>query len=139
MSKAYAYIANTTSQTITGGGSVDMGNAIHGFGLTCCQKTIDVTGNNVTLRDGGYYDISVAATVAGSAAGTVTLQAYQDGSPITGATVAVNVAAANESASTSLAFGAKVAPCASSIITIVATTTAGDVIISNIATTVSKQ
>lgn len=139
MSKAYAYIANATQQTLIGGGSVDLGNAIHGFGLTCCQKTIDVTGNNVTLRDGGYYDINVAATVADSAAGTVTLQAYQDGAPIAGATVAVNVAAANEAASVSLAFGVKVAHCASSIITIVATTTAGDVIISNIAMTVSKQ
>lgn len=139
MSKAYAYIANATQQTLAGGGSVDLGNAIHGFGLTCCQKTIDVTGNNVTLRDGGYYDINVAATVTGSAAGTVTLQAYQDGAPITGATVAVNIAAANESASASLAFGVKVAHCASSTITIVATTTAGDVIIGNVAMTVSKQ
>ena len=104
MSKAYAYIANTTPQTITGSGTVDMGNAIHGFGLTCCQKTIDVTGNNVTLRAGGYYDIDVTATISGSAPGNVTLTAYQDGAPITGATVSTAIAAADDSASASITF-----------------------------------
>lgn len=138
MAKAFMYAANTTQQTLTGGGSVDIGNAIHGFGCTGCKKTIDVNGNNITLNECGYYDIVIGATVTDSAAGTVTLQAYQDGSPITGAITAVNIAAANDAASVALPFGVKVNPCSSSIITVVATTTAGNVIISNVSATVLK-
>lgn len=138
MSKAFIYAANTTQQTLTGGGSVDLGSAIHGFGCTCCNKTIDINGNNITLREGGYYEIIISSTVTGSAAGTVTLTLYQDGTPITGATTAVNIAAANEVASASIACGVLVNRCSSSIITLVATTTAGDVIISNVSTTIDK-
>lgn len=138
MSKAFMYAANTTQQTLTGGGSVDIGNAVHGFGCTGCKRTIDVNGNNIVLNEGGYYDIVIGATVTDSAAGTVTLQAYQDGSPIAGAITDVNIAEANEAASVSIPFGVKVANCASSIVTVVATTTAGNVIISNVAATVLK-
>lgn len=138
MAKAFMYAANTTQQTLTGGGSVDIGSAIHGFGCSGCKKTIDVNGNNIILSEGGYYEFVIGATVTDSAAGTVTLQAYQDGTPITGAITSANVAAANEAASVSLPFGVKVNPCSSSIITVVATTTAGNVIIGNISATVLK-
>lgn len=138
MAKAYMYAGNATQQTLTGGGSVDFGNAVHGFGCTGCKRTIDVNGNNIVLNEGGYYDFVISTTVTDSAAGTVTLQVYQDGSPYAAATTAVNIAAANEAASASIVFGVKVANCASSIITLVATTTAGNVIIGNVATTVEK-
>ena len=32
MSKAALYAINNTQQTLTGGGSVDLGNPVHGFG-----------------------------------------------------------------------------------------------------------
>lgn len=133
MSKAALYAINSTQQTLTGGGSVDLGNPVHGFGQTCCQKTIDVSGNNLTLREGGMYGIVISATVTDSAAGTVTLQAYQDGSPI-GTPQAVTVAAANDAASVTVPIGPRVACGASSIITLVATTTAGNVIIGGVST-----
>lgn len=137
MAKAFMYATNTTQQTLTGGGSVDLGNAIHGFGCTGCKKTIDVNGNNIVLNDNGYYDITIGATVTDSAAGTITLQVYQDGTPYPGAIRAVDIAAANDAAPVSITFGVKVSNC-SSIITLVATTTAGNVIISNVATTALK-
>ena len=139
MSKAFLYAANTTQQTLTGGGSVDLGTAIHGFGCTCCNKTIDINGNNIILREGGYYEIIVSSTVTDTAAGTVTLTLFQDGTPITGATTAINIAAANEAASATIACGVLVNRCGSSIITLVATTTAGNVIIGNVATTIDKK
>lgn len=133
MSKAALYAINSTQQTLTGGGSVDLGNPLHGFGQSCCQKIIDVSGNNLTLREGGMYGIVISATVTDSAAGTVTLQAFQDGVAF-GVPQAVNIAAANEAASVTLNLGPRVSCNASSIITLVATTTAGNVIIGSVST-----
>lgn len=133
MSKAALFAVNTTQQTLTGGGSIDLGNPVHGFGQICCQKTIDVSGNNLTLREGGMYGVVMSATVTASAAGTVTLQAYQDGTAI-GSPQSVNIAAANEVASVTVPIGPRVACNGSSIITLVATTTAGDVIIGGVST-----
>lgn len=135
MSKAGLFAVNATQQTLTGGGSVDLGNPLHGFGNTncnCCQKIIDVSGNNLILRECGMYGIIMAATVTASAAATVTLQAYQDGSPI-GSPQAANIAAANEAASVTVPIGPRVSS-GSSIITLVATTTAGNVIIGGVDT-----
>lgn len=137
MSKAALFAVNTAQQTLTGGGSIDLGNPVHGFGQTCCQKTIDVSGNNLTLREGGMYGIVMSATVTASAAGTVTLQAYQDGTSI-GSPQAVNIAAANEVASVTVPIGPRVACNGSSIITLVATTTAGNVIIGGVSTLACK-
>lgn len=136
MSKAALFAVNGTQQTLTGGGSVDLGNPVHGFGNTscgCCQKAIDVSGNNLILREGGMYGIVMSATVTASAAATVTLQAFQDGTLI-GSPQAVNVAAANEAAAVTVPIGPRVACNASSIITLVATTTAGNVIIGGVNT-----
>lgn len=133
MSKSALWAINNTQQTLTGGGSVDLGNPVHGFGQTCCQRTIDVSGNNLTLRDCGMYGIIISATVIASTAATVTLQAFQDGVTI-GAPQSVNVAAANEAASVTMNIGPRVNCNNNSIITLVATTTAGDVIIGSVST-----
>lgn len=138
MSKAYAFIANNTSQTITGGGVVNPGTAQHGFGKTscgcCCGYIIQVSGNNINLREGGYYDVDVAATVSATAAGNVTLALYQDGTLVAQGSEAI--AAANDPASISFPAGVKV-NC-SSVLTLVATATAGDPIVTNIYTTIEK-
>lgn len=136
MSKAALYAINSTQQTLTDGGSVDLGNPVHGFGNTgcgCCQKTIDVSGNNLTLRDGGMYGIVISATVTASAAGTVTLRAFQDGVAF-GVPQAVTIAAANDAAPVIMNLGPRVTCNGSSIITLVATTTAGNVIIGGVST-----
>ena len=133
MSKSALYAINSTQQTLTGGGSVDLGNPVHGFGQTCCRKCIDVSGNNLTLRDGGMYGIVISATVTASAPATITLQAYQDGVAF-GVPQAVTIAAANDPAPVTLNLGPRVACNGSSIITLVATTTAGNVIIGGVET-----
>lgn len=133
MSKAALFALNSTTQTLTGGGSVDFGNPVHGFGQTCCNRTIDVSGNNLTLRDAGMYGIVISAAVTASAPGTVTLAVYQDG-VATGVQQAVNIAVANDAESVTLVFGPRVNCGNSSIITLVATTTAGNVIVANIDT-----
>lgn len=135
MSKAALYAINSTQQTLTGGGSVDLGNPVHGFGNNgcgCCQKTIDVSGNNLILRNCGMYGIVISATVTASAPATVTIQAFQDGVAF-GTPQAVTVTAANDAQSITIPLGPRVSS-GSSIITLVATTTAGNAIIGGVST-----
>lgn len=134
MAKAFAFIANNTSQTITGGGVVNPGIAVHGFGCTCCGRTIQLSGTNINLRETGYYSVDVGATVSASAAGNVTLSMYQDGELV--AQGSETIAAENDLASISFPAGVKV-NC-SSVLTLVATSTAGDPIVTNVYTTVEK-
>ena len=134
MAKAFAFIDNNTSQTITGGGVVNPGIAVHGFGCTCCGRTIQLSGTNINLRETGYYSVDVGATVSASAAGNVTLSMYQDGELV--AQGSETIAAENDLASISFPAGVKV-NC-SSVLTLVATSTAGDPIVTNVYTTVEK-
>lgn len=134
MSKALAFISNNTSQTITGGGTVNPGTAVHGFGCTCCGHTIQLNGTNINLRESGYYQVDVGATVSSTDAGNVTLALHQDGALV--AQGSETISAANDPASISFPAGIK-ANC-NSVLTIVATATAGDPIVTNIYTTVEK-
>lgn len=134
MSKAFAFIANNTSQTITGGGVVNPGTAVHGFGCTCCGRTIQLNGTNINLRETGYYSVDVGATVSDSDASNVTLSLYQDGALV--AHGSETISAANDPASISFPAGVKV-NC-SSVLTLMVTSTAGDPIVTNVYATVGK-
>lgn len=135
MSKAFAFIANNTSQTITGGGVINPGTAVHGFGYTCCNRTIQLSGTNINLRESGYYQVDVGATVTASDAGNVTLALYQDGALM--AQGSETISAANDPAS--ISFPASVKVNCSSVLTLVVTSTAGDPIVTNIYITVDKK
>lgn len=134
MSKAFAFISNNISQTITGGGVVNPGTAQHGFGCTCCGRTIQLNGTNINLRESGYYHADVGATVSASDAGNVTLALYQDGVLV--AQGSETISAANDPAS--ISFPASVKVNCSSVLTLVVTSTAGDPIVTNIYTTIEK-
>lgn len=134
MSCALAYIANTTSQTITGGGTVNPGTAVHGFGRTCCERTIQMNGTNINLRESGYYKVTVGATVSDDATGNVTLALYQDGALV--AQGAESIAAANDPAN--IAFPAAVKVNCNSVLTLVVTASSGNPIVTNIYTVVDK-
>lgn len=138
MTKAYLFASNATTQTLTGGGSVDLGNPVHGFGQTCCQKTIDVNGDNITLRECGYYDFDITATVSSSDVADVTIVPYVNGTPVNGVSSSETIAAANDTASVAVTFGVLVPRCSTAIVTLVATASAGNAIVTNVATTVEK-
>lgn len=139
MSKAFAFIANNTSQTITGGGVVNPGAVQEGFGrygCGCnCVRIIQLSGTNINLRESGYYMVGVGATVSATAAGNVTLALYQDGALVAQGSETISVA--NDPASISFPAGVKV-NC-NSVLTLVATATAGDPIVTNVYTTVDKK
>lgn len=134
MSKAFAFITNTNIQTLATAATVNPGTAQHGFGCTCCGHTIDVAGNNINLRESGYYNINIGAAVSDSDAANVTLSLYQDGTLV--AQGIETIAAANDPANIAFPAGVKV-NCASAL-TLVVTTTAGNAIINGLYITVQK-
>lgn len=95
MSKAAIYTANTIDQIVAINGVLSLGSVIRRFGCNSCGKPIiDLAGNAITLDGSGYYDVDVSAVITPTAAGTVTLTLYQDGTPVPGATASATVAAA---------------------------------------------
>lgn len=134
MAKAFAFITNTNIQTLATAATVNPGAAQHGFGCSRCGHTIEVAGNNINLRDSGYYSVNVGATVSDSAASNVTLSLYQDGTLL--AQGIETIAAANDPAN--IAFPAGVKVNCSSALTLVVTTTAGNAIINGLYITVEK-
>lgn len=135
MAKAFAFITNTTSQTLTSGAMVNPGTAEHGFG--CCSNcgyTIRVNNTGINLQSSGYYNIDIGAAVSDTAAADVTLSLYQDGVLV--AQGIETIAAANDPANIAFPAGVKV-NCASTL-TLVATATAGSPIVSGLYITVEK-
>lgn len=136
MAKAFAFISNTNTQTLTSGANVAPGTAQHGFGgCGCGGYTIQVSGNNINLRAPGYYSINVSAAVTDSEAGNVTLSLYQDGVLV--AQGIETIAAANDPAN--IAFRAGVKVNCNSALTLVVTTTVGNPIVSGLYITVEKR
>ena len=87
MSRSVLYFDNNTSQDVVDGGTIALGNTIRRYGCNC-----QLDGNLVTLNGTGYYDISATVTLTPTAAGTVTVTAYQDSDVIPGVTASATVA-----------------------------------------------
>lgn len=134
MSKAFAFIANTTAQTLTSGATVNPGTAQHGFGCCGCGYIIRVNNTGINLQSPGYYKIDVGAAASDTAVADVTLSLYQDGVLV--AQGIETIAAANDPSNIAFPAGVKV-NCASTL-TLVATATAGSPIINGLYITVEK-
>ena len=133
MSKAYAILRNTTAQTVADGGAVNPGAAVHGFGCACGGRAIQVNGNGILLRESGYYEIIVGATVTDAEAGNVTLSVLQDGNAVAAGSTAVAAGAP-----AMIAFPAGVKVNCNAVITIEAAASTGSPTVSAIYTTVKK-
>lgn len=138
MSNAAIFAQNATTQTLTSGSPVNLGTAVHGFGNTsCCQKIMDMVSGNLVLRECGMYGITMAFAVSASAAATVTLSVYENG-VFTGVQMPTTISAANDAACVVLPIGPRVDKGTSDTISVVATSTAGDIIIGNVSTVGKK-
>ena len=100
------YTANTTAQTVPVGGSPNLGSVVRKTGG--CYAPI-MSGETITTRKSGYYDVYAGITATPTAAGTVTATLYQDGVPVPGATASSTVASTDTAVS--LAFPAVVRLC----------------------------
>lgn len=144
MSAGFMYSANTTAQTLAIGGTVNMGSPVRREG--CVKGTsipyINVNGTTTTLSSCGrcpaYFSANATFTVIPTAAGTVTISAFQDGVAIPGATASATVAAAATSVTLPIVFGVRLGSGVSSAnITYVLTGAASSV--TNAAQTVTKE
>lgn len=89
MSKSLIYVVNNAETVGTANTAVALGNIVRRKG--CAFR---MNGTSISLVESGYYDIDVSATFTGSAAGDITLTVYQDGAPVSGATVTETVTTA---------------------------------------------
>ena len=89
MSKSAIYTTNVSAPTVAVGDIVPFGTTTRRYGCNIRQD-----GNAITLCGQGYYLVNISATLAPTAAGTVSLTAQKDGVAIIGATASQTVAAA---------------------------------------------
>lgn len=136
MAKAFAFITNTTAQTLISGATVNPGTAQHGFGSCGCNcgYIIRVNNTGINLQAPGYYKINVSAAASDTAAANVTLSLYQDGQLVAQGIETVD--ATDDPSNIAFPAGVKV-NCASTL-TLVVTATAGSPIINGLYITVEK-
>lgn len=113
MSSGYLYAANTASQTLAIGSPINMGTPIRRFG--CVKGTAtpyaNVCGTSTVLSSCGrcptYFSIDANFVVTPTAAGTVTISAFQDGVAIPGAVGTATVAADATTVTIPITFGVR--------------------------------
>lgn len=78
---------NTTSQTLTVNGTVNLGEVYRRYCKknSCGVKAFDFNGTSVALQQSGIYHITTMLTYTAPAAGVITFQLYENGNAITGA------------------------------------------------------
>lgn len=89
--KSALYAINNSVVSLPDGGTYAPATIVRRYG-----QNYQLQGNGITLTGPGYYDIAAGATLSGSAAGTITLTAYQDGVAIPGMTASQTVKAAGD-------------------------------------------
>lgn len=89
--KSALYAINNSVVSLPDGGTYAPATVVRRYG-----QNYQLQGNGITLTGPGYYDIAAGATLSGSAAGTLTLAAYQDGVAIPGMTASQTVKAAGD-------------------------------------------
>lgn len=75
-------LTNSTAQSISAGGAVPLGSAVHGFG-----KDIVLNGERINLNSAGHYDIEAVLSGIVTTAGTVTLTMYEGAAAVANSTV----------------------------------------------------
>ncbi len=120
MSKSLLYASNTVSQTVSSTSTVlNIGTAVRKYGCS-----IKLSGSNIVLADSGFYDVYTNLTFEASAAGTVQVQLYKNGTAIPGASASFTVAEGSTYA-VSVPCVVRNTCCCESILTIVISGVAG--------------
>ena len=89
MSRSLIQVTNQSMQNVALNSIISLGSVLRRFGCN-----IRLSGNGIEVIGEGYYTISGTATVAPTAAGTVSVAVYNDGMQIPGAIASGTAAAA---------------------------------------------
>lgn len=77
---------NISDQAIAVGGTINLGNVYRKYCKKVnCTKTFDFNGESLTLNQSGIYHLTAAIVASAGAAGNVTIQMYENGVLIPGA------------------------------------------------------
>lgn len=112
MSAGFLYTQNNTAQTVAVGGTINMGSVVRRKGCVCGCGTPYATANGTTTtlasrgRCPEYFNVMASFVVTPTAAGTVTINAVQDGVNV-GAVGTATVAAAATTVTIPLVFGVR--------------------------------
>ena len=124
------FATNTASQALTNGQTLSFGQPVRRYG-----KNIQLSGGNVVINGEGYYPMIASVTLTAGAAGTYTVQLYENGVAIPGAK-ASGVAAANAVISFAVPGVVRIKCCEEKIIT--AVVSGGDSTVTNADIVVTK-
>ena len=72
-------LSNTASQTVLTGGTINVGPTYRQFSKSKCGKTYTAANGGVTIQKSGFYHVTATLVGAGTAAGDVTVQLFQNG------------------------------------------------------------
>lgn len=128
------YVANTSQQAVTSGGNVSMGTAMRRIG-----RAFAANSGAIEARQCGYASVSICATVAPTAAGTVTLTLLRNGTAVPGAVATAQVATAGDAITVPITAVVKGRSCAcddAALLTLALD--GGDATVSNVAVYVSQ-
>lgn len=73
------YTVNTSAETVNIGSIIPLGSTVRRYGCDVAQ-----VGDGILVGGKGYYDVTVDATIAPTAAGNVGIQILADGAPVPG-------------------------------------------------------
>ena len=77
---------NFTTQEVLTNGLIQLGNVYRRFCKKInCVKTFEFDNSDIVLQQNGMYHITVTAVASGTEAGTLAIQLYENGLPISGA------------------------------------------------------
>lgn len=130
MSKSVIYAANTATQDYVATGTVvNFGSIVRRYG-----GNLGLSGGNIIADGIGYYNADVNLSLTG--AGTISVQVYKDGAPITGAEATIT-GVADTTYSVTIPCLIRQTCCCESTITVVVSGTTGT--ITNAAIVVEKE
>lgn len=80
-------VQNTGAQTVLTDGTINTGSVYRKFCRKnkCGVPAFSTTANSVSLQQQGIYHVTATFVGSGTAAGDVTIQMYENGTPVTGA------------------------------------------------------
>lgn len=79
-------VKNTADQTVAVGGIINLGNVYRKYCKKInCTKAFDFNGNGINLNHSGIYHVTAVAIATSGAAGNVTIQMYENGVLVPGA------------------------------------------------------
>lgn len=101
--------SNTSETTLTANSVIPLGNVVHEFG-----NGIRLNGDAIRITGFGYYLFNVDVAMDVTGVGAVTVQLYENGVPIPGASSVATPAAAGAAVDISFPWIIRSVPCCSS-------------------------